>query len=99
LEHFDHTSKADLLWTAYKERLGTTDNISMQFDLGTLLHSSTELGCLSEAFSHEEIDDVIKNLPLDKSPGPYGFNTNFVKRCWPIIKQNFYGLCDAFHQG
>jgi hypothetical protein len=99
LEHFDHTSKADLLWTAYKERLGTTDNISTQFDLGTLLDSSTELGCLSEAFSHEEIDDVIKNLPLDKSPGPDGFNTNFVKRCWPIIKQDFYGLCDAFHQG
>jgi hypothetical protein len=48
----------------------------MQFDLGALLHSSTELGCLSEAFSHEEIDDVARNLPRDKSPGPDGFNTD-----------------------
>jgi hypothetical protein len=71
----------------------------MQFDLGTLLHSSTELGCLSEVFSHKEIDDVVKNLPLDKSPGPGGFNTDFVKKCWPTIKQDFYELCDAFHQG
>jgi hypothetical protein len=71
----------------------------MQFDLGALLHSSTELGCLSEAFSHEEIDDVVKNLPGDKSPGPDGFNTDFVKRCWPVIKQDFYELCEAFHQG
>jgi hypothetical protein len=58
----------------------------MQFDLGALLHSSTELSCLSEAFSHEEIDNVVKNLPLDKSRDPDGFNTDFVKRCWPIIK-------------
>jgi hypothetical protein len=35
----------------------------MQFDLGALLHSSTKLGCLSEAFSHEEIDDVVKKPP------------------------------------
>jgi hypothetical protein len=85
-ELYDHASKADLLWTAYKERLGSSDSISMQFDLGALLHSSTELGYLSEAFSHEEIDDVVKNLPRDKSPGPDGFNTDFVKRCWPVIK-------------
>jgi hypothetical protein len=99
LELFDRTSKADLLWASYKERLGTTNNISMQFDLGTILQRSNELGCRSEPFSHEEIDDVVKNLPLDKSPGPYGFNTDFVKRCWPIIKQDFYDLCAAFHQG
>jgi hypothetical protein len=99
LELFDRTSKADLLWASYKERLGTTDNIFMQFDLGTLLQRSNELGCLSEPFSHEEIDDVVKNLPLDKSPGPDGFNTDFVKRCWTIIKQDFYDLCAAFHQG
>jgi hypothetical protein len=98
-ELFDHASKADLLWSAYKERLGSSDPIAMQFDLGALLHSSTELGCLSEAFSHEEIDDVVKNLPRDKSPGPDGFNTDFVKKCWSVIKQDFYELCEAFHQG
>lgn len=37
-------------------------------------------------------------LPSD-TPGPDGFNTNFVKKCWPIIKADFYAFCDAFHNG
>jgi hypothetical protein len=71
----------------------------MHFNLADLLHISEALGCLDEPFSHEEIDEVIKRLPSDKSLGPDGFNTDFVKRCWPIIKHEFYDLCAAFHEG
>ena len=53
----------------------------MQLDLDSLLQASSQLGCLEEPFSHEEVDAVIKNLPTDKSPGPDGFNTDFVKKC------------------
>lgn len=49
-----------------------------------------------EPFSVEEIDSVVKTLPSDKAPGPDGFNTDFIKSCWHIIKQDFYNLCDAF---
>jgi hypothetical protein len=45
----------------------------------------------------EVIDSVISNLPSDKSPIPDGFNTNFVKRCWPIIKHDICNLCKGFH--
>jgi hypothetical protein len=38
-------------------------------------------------------------LPSDKSLGPDGFNTNFIKKCWPIISQDFYDLCDQFYHG
>jgi hypothetical protein len=87
---FDHHIKARLLWEAYKERLGTLDSPAMFFDLDNLLNASQELGCLFEPFSSEEID---------KSPVPDGFNTDFLKKCWPIIKHDFYALCIAFHQG
>jgi len=50
-------------------------------------------------FQKEEIDAVVKFLPSDKAPGPDGFNTDFVKNCWPIICHDFYHLCNTFHQG
>lgn len=42
---------------------------------------------------------MVVGLPLDKSLGPDGFNTNFVKKCWPLIKHDFYELCQAFYMG
>jgi hypothetical protein len=41
----------------------------------------------------------VANFPSDISPGPDGFNTNFVKKCWQIIKHHFCNLCIAFHSG
>jgi hypothetical protein len=49
------------------------------------------------SFSHAKIDTVVRNLPTDKAPGPDGFNTDFLKKCWPIVCEDFYSLCDAFH--
>jgi hypothetical protein len=36
----------------------------------------------------EEILNTIKQLPLDKAPGPDGFTRHFYKCCWPIIKDD-----------
>jgi hypothetical protein len=53
----------------------------MLFDLGQLIQQSEALGSLTEPFTHDEIDAVVASLPSDKSPGPDGFNTDFVKKC------------------
>jgi retron-type reverse transcriptase len=53
---------------------------------------------LDSPFTKQEIDSIIKALPSDKSPGPDGFNTNFIKKCWHIISQDFYDLCEKFYQ-
>lgn len=58
-----------------------------------------DLSSLEDPFSPDEIDKVVSSLPSDKSPGPDGFNTDFIKRCWPIIKQDFYAMCQTFHSG
>jgi hypothetical protein len=42
---------------------------------------------------------IIKHLSLDKSPGLDGFNNEFLKKCWHIIRQDFYNLCRDFHMG
>jgi hypothetical protein len=63
--HTDHQMKAAILWEAFKNRLGHSDFASMSLDLGLLLQPSPELLCLDEAFSNEEIDHVVANLPSD----------------------------------
>ena len=40
-----------------------------------------------------------QQMPPDKSPGLDGFNGIFLKKCWPIIKEEFYKLADDFHSG
>ena len=92
----DHQTKANILWEAYKDRLGQSEFTSMLLDLGSLLRAHQDLSFLEEPFTHEEIDSVVASLPSDKSPGPYGFNTDFIKKCWPIIKHDFYNLCQEF---
>lgn len=71
----------------------------MHFDLDSLFDQPLDLSSLKEPFSNQEIDDVIKHLPLDKSPRLDGFNNDFLKKCWFLVKQDFYNLCSAFHSG
>jgi hypothetical protein len=57
------------------------------------------LETLSHPFTHEEIDKVVAQMPSDKSPGPDGFSGLFMKVCWPVIKYDFYRLCQEFWEG
>jgi hypothetical protein len=38
-------------------------------------------------------------MPPDKAPGLDGFNGIFLKKCWHIVKNNIYTLCDDFYNG
>jgi hypothetical protein len=42
---------------------------------------------------------VVKHLKTDRAPGLDGFNGLFVKKCWPIIKEDFINLCKDFRKG
>jgi len=52
----------------------------MLLDLDSLLRSHHDLSTLEEPFTYDEIDSVVASLPSDKSPGPDGFNTDFIKK-------------------
>jgi retron-type reverse transcriptase len=71
----------------------------MQFDLEALIEPTIVLHDLSNPFTKEEIDEVIKQMPADKAPGPDGFNGQFLKSCWHIIKEDVYQLCFEFYDG
>jgi hypothetical protein len=92
----DHAEKSALFYREFKSRLGSTVPISMQFDLHSIIQAHNDLDHLCLPFSHEEIDKIVLELPMDKALGPNGFNILFFKKAWPIIKNDFYKHCDDF---
>jgi hypothetical protein len=96
---FDHNEKAGILWQTFRERLGTSIPIDSSFDFSRYLHMIEDLRDLTVPFTHEEIDKVVSDMPTDKAPGPDGFTGLFIKVCWPIIKYDFYKLCQEFWEG
>ena len=96
----DHAGKAAILWDTYKKRMGTSHKTTMHFDLESLFgqrQDSAIFDNLELPFTEEEINEVVKQLPPDKSPGPDGFNGLFMKKCWHIIKHYFYKFINDFY--
>ena len=92
----DHAGKADLLLVAFRERMGVSLQPHMAFDLQSLIYLNVDLDCLIDPITKEEIDSIIKLIPLDKAPGPNRFNGMFLKKCWPLNKDDFYKLARIF---
>jgi hypothetical protein len=84
---YEHEQKAGVLWSDYRDRLGASEFSGILFELSELIPLA-DLPELDGPFSMEEIIDVLKNMPSDHAPSPYGFNGAFFKKCWPIIKKD-----------
>lgn len=91
----DHSLKAGALWISFKDRLGIPEFVSIHFELATLIQAVNLLD-MDLPFSKEEIDFAVKSMPSDHPPRPDGFNGLFMKKCWYIISEDFYRLCEAF---
>jgi hypothetical protein len=95
----DHDGKADLLWNSFRNRMGATSSPTMLFDLGSMITYTEGLDEIAAPILQDEVDSVVKHMPNDKAPGPDGFNGLFLKKCWQIIKDDFYSLCSSFSSG
>jgi len=95
----EHNEKAALLLEDFRKRMGYSSNPTMQYNLTELVQTREDLDSISRPFSTNDIDNVIKQMPPDKAPGPDGFNGFFLKSCWEIIKEDFYTLCCDFFNG
>lgn len=95
-----HEDKANHLWYSFRNRMGISNNVTMDFDLSALVSvcPSDELQSLVAPFLVTEIDSIIKMMPTDKAPGPDGFNGVFIKKCWPIIREDIYRLFFEFYE-
>jgi hypothetical protein len=59
--------------------------------------STSDNDFLLAPFTEDEVKEVIWSCDGNKSPGPDGFNINFFKACWPIIKQDVMAFLIEFH--
>jgi len=67
----------------------------MAYNLNTLLIAH-DLDGLDIDFSQNEIESVIECLPNSHALGPDGFNGLFIKKCWNLVKQDFFRLFRDF---
>ena len=95
----DHEGKAGIIWNAFRNRMGVIEEPIILYNLASLVTRHEDLSCLVKPFTHEEIDNIVRRMPVDKAPGPDDFNGLFLKKSWHIIKEDFYRLCDSFFGG
>jgi hypothetical protein len=93
-----HKDKESLLWQAFKDRLGTSEFSGFYIHPEDFINKADFLADFEDDFTKAKIDGINKSLPNDKSPDQYGFSNEFLKKCWPIIRQDFYKLCKDFQQ-
>jgi hypothetical protein len=84
----EHKDKEAIIFQTYKARLGSCVTPQMEFELSSLFTPIPGLEDLSAPFTKQEIDEVIKCMPVDKAQGPDGFNGLFLKKSWNIIKED-----------
>ena len=58
----------------------------MEFDNTSLL----------QLLSLEEFTKAIKQMHLDKAPGPDGFNPSFYQRFWPLLWNDVFQTCSTW---
>ena len=97
----DHDIKAAHIWTSFKSRIGVYENPNTTHLIGQYIQpvSHIDFPQLEIPFTTTEMDEIVKHMPTDRSPGPDGFNGAFLKKYWNIVKGQFYQLCHDFHAG
>ena len=53
---------------------------------------------LVEGFSETEVRDAVWQCEGSKSPEPDGFNFNFLKKGWEVVKDDFLQAMNLFHE-
>ena len=53
---------------------------------------------MKELITLEEIKNVVDGMEDDRAPGPDGYNVNFIKLCWNIIKTDLFKMVKKFQR-
>lgn len=68
--------------------LGTPNTRTRALNWSALDIVHHDLEDLDAPFTEQEIHAVVKEMPLEKAPGPDGFIGTFYKKSWTVIKED-----------
>jgi hypothetical protein len=94
-----HDGKAEVFWDFCMNLIGSEVQRNQTINLDALGLQQHDLQTLEFLITEEEILNTIKQLPLDKAPGPDGFTGQFYKCCWPIIKDDILAAISQLFGG
>eukprot|EP00253_Pinus_taeda_P026308 PITA_26308 len=79
---------------AQESPIDRTDAInSLMQSIPKVVTKDQNLALLNE-ISMEEVEEAVKSMPNDKSPGPDGFTIKFFKACWQTIKTEIWEVVE-----
>jgi hypothetical protein len=88
-----------MLWKSFRDGLGVSIDTIIPWEIMNIKQTAQNLHDLSAHFMTKEIDKVVASLPIDKASELEGFDGQFLKSSWHIIKSKFYKLCKDFQDG
>jgi len=81
----------------FQNRFEATKDLGVRLDAVEFKSLSTfDNLCLLERFSEEEIREAVWQCEGSKSPGPDGFNFNFLKKSWNFLKEEVMAVMCLF---
>ncbi|KAJ1279149.1 hypothetical protein BS78_04G132900 [Paspalum vaginatum] len=91
--------KQEAAFDFFDNLLGTAEERDFTLDLSAFHQQQRDLSFLDDAFTLQEVWATIKDMPLDKAPGPDGFTGRFYRCCWDIISTDVLLALAAVHRG
>ena len=83
----------------FESRFKATKDFGVRLDAVEFKSLSLDVSLsMIEAFSEEEIKEAVWQCEGTKSPGPDGFNFNFIKKSWNSLKTDFVAALECFHE-
>lgn len=77
--------------------MGTPNTRTKAISWPDLGYEHHDLEALDAPFTEQEIKSVIKEMPVEKAPGPDGFIGAVYKKCWTIIKEDLIQATTYFY--
>lgn len=85
----------EAFFLSLKEHLGTS-NLVRPFNPSALYQPKSDLGCLQNSFTMEEVKISVRQLAKNKASGPDGLPNEFFQLYWPELKHE---IMLGFYQG